>query len=388
MFIALLSLLLIQPETSFAQAGVMGRTWDGEIARVNSELKALGRKPMILSREELAFWVERYAVLDFPRQERDLVVKSIRENAVPEDMELDLDTHYSIDNRTVLKLRRVTRYSAGMTGYQFAMLEDEGVLQHGIETLLEEYREGRTSSKRIERRYSEPAWEVLPSMEVSDLAADAPKIRVTPVELDVSVLGGQFSEVERTHLKVEVFVTKENIDQVARSFQGAWHFQDVRKLVAVSLGNDKARWVELQKIFPGWVGEKIGNYPNRDYDIDVCHSFANSFFWKKQPDVKTDWKLGIQGTAYFFPINSHNIDETLARQYCLLPDGLEPAFGDVVYRAGFHTGRYVARDPQSGRMIVTSILSGGGQPYRFIWLDEEFSYQGQPLFDIWRRCVK
>ncbi len=386
MFIALLSLLLIQPEASFAQAGVKGRTWEGEIARMNSELKALGRKPMILSREELALWVENKAVLDFPRQEREAIVQSIRDNAVPEDMELNLDTHYSIDNRTVLKLQRSTSYP-GITLYSESMLEIEGVLQNGIETLLENYRQGRISSKRIERRYTEPSWEILPSMEISDLAADSHKIRVTPVQLDTAVLGGQFSRVERNHLKVEVLVTKENIDQVARSFQGAWRFADVRKLVVKSLGNEESRWVELQKIFPGWVGEKIGQYPNRDYDIDVCHSFANSFFWEKQPDVKTDWKLGIRGTMVH-RVNSHGIEVTLARQYCLLPDGLAPAFGDVVYRAGYHTGRYVARDPKSGRMIVTSILSGGGQPYRFIWLDEEFSFKGQPSFDIWRRCVK
>lgn len=54
------------------------------------------------------------------------------------------------------------------------------------------------------------------------------------------------------------------------------------------------------------------------------------------------------------------------------------------------------RDPASGRDVSFSVQSGGNAPYRFAWLDEDFSTQpfaGKPdpsvlktQVDVWRRC--
>jgi hypothetical protein len=61
-----------------------------------------------------------------------------------------------------------------------------------------------------------------------------------------------------------------------------------------------------------------------------------------------------------------------------------------------HAGRYILRDPASGRDIAFSVQSGVNAPCRFYWVDEDLS--GQPFghapdphvfstrIDVWRRC--
>ncbi len=88
--------------------------------------------------------------------------------------------------------------------------------------------------------------------------------------------------------------------------------------------------------------------------------------------------------------------QLLMNHYCLLGTDVAPAFGDYLSVPNQHAGRYVLRDPATGRDVSFSVQSGGTVPYRFAWLDEDFSgtpfaRQADPSVprtrvDVWRRC--
>lgn len=71
-------------------------------------------------------------------------------------------------------------------------------------------------------------------------------------------------------------------------------------------------------------------------------------------------------------------------------------FGDYLWVPGRHSERFLCKDPVIERYIGFSVQSGGNGPYRFYWVDEDFS--GRPFkhipekelhqkgLDIWRRC--
>ena len=75
---------------------------------------------------------------------------------------------------------------------------------------------------------------------------------------------------------------------------------------------------------------------------------------------------------------------------------MAPTFGDYLNVPNMHAGRYILRDPASGRDISFSVQSGGNAPYRFYWVDEDFSVQPfghapdpdvfRTRIDVWRRC--
>jgi uncharacterized protein YfaQ (DUF2300 family) len=88
--------------------------------------------------------------------------------------------------------------------------------------------------------------------------------------------------------------------------------------------------------------------------------------------------------------------QLLMNHYCLLGTDVAPASGDYLSVPNQHAGRYVLRDPATGRDVSFSVQSGGTVPYRFAWLDEDFSgtpfaRQADPSVprtrvDVWRRC--
>ena len=138
----------------------------------------------------------------------------------------------------------------------------------------------------------------------------------------------------------------------------------------------------LQQVLGPWVSEKAGTFPGPD-DNEVCHGPARQFFESAMRNGP--WDRSTDATM-----------KVLKDGYCLVPDGVEPRFGDYLYLVNMHSARFVLKDPDSGRWIAFSVQSGGNAPYRFWWVDEDFS--GAPFdrvpnpegvrarVDVWRRC--
>ncbi|MFN8519891.1 MAG: hypothetical protein U0667_10990 [Chloroflexota bacterium] len=182
-------------------------------------------------------------------------------------------------------------------------------------------------------------------------------------------------------LTVEVQVTPSNRADIAHALVG---FDPVSVEAGVDdllTEHPEGAWVELQELLGGWLADKVGTFP-LDGDNDVCFGPARQLY---QAELRNGG----------YDRSTEPIAKVLKDDYTLLPDDAEPRFGDVLNLVGKHAGRFIARDPASGRWIGFSVQSGGNAPYRFWWVDEDFS--GAPFdrvadsdgvrerVDVWRR---
>ena len=184
-------------------------------------------------------------------------------------------------------------------------------------------------------------------------------------------------------LRVELQVTPSNrvdvVDHLGVGFDPAGI---EARLDAILASQPEGAWVEVQDLLGSWLAEKAGTFPVEG-DNEVCHGPARQFF---QPELRNGgWDRSTEAVM-----------KVLKDGYCLVPDDVEPRFGDYLYVVGMHSGRFILKDPASGRWIGYSVQSGGNAPYRFWWVDEDFS--GAPFdrvadpdavrerVDVWRRC--
>jgi len=182
-------------------------------------------------------------------------------------------------------------------------------------------------------------------------------------------------------LTVELQVTPSNRADIAPALVGFDPAGIDARVDAVLAEHPAGAWVELQELLGGWLADKVGTFP-QDGDNDVCFGPARQFY---QAELRNGG----------YDRSTEAIAKVLTDDYTLLPDGAEPRFGDVLNLVGKHAGRFIATDPASGRWIGFSVQSGGNAPYRFWWVDEDFS--GAPFdrvadpdgvrerVDVWRR---
>jgi hypothetical protein len=184
-------------------------------------------------------------------------------------------------------------------------------------------------------------------------------------------------------LDLQIHLTSSNQDAVLSYFGVGFDPQDVAGRVRERLASSGGdTWVPLQEIFGGWFADKANTFP-RQGDNEVCHGPARQFF---QDELRNGpYDRSTEAT-----------EMVLKEDYCLVPDDVEPRFGDYLYVVGMHSGRFILKAPDSGRWISFSVQSGGNVPYRFWWVDEDFS--GHPFacvpyvnfrrdrVDVWRRC--
>ncbi len=184
-------------------------------------------------------------------------------------------------------------------------------------------------------------------------------------------------------LRVEVRVTPANRADLAGYLSVGFDPAAIASALDRVLATDPAGvWVPLQELLGGWLATKVGTFPV-DGDNEVCFGPARQFF---QPELRNgDFDRSTEAVA-----------KVLTDGYCPVPDGAEPRFGDFLNLVGQHAGRFILEDPATGRWVGFSVQSGGEAPYRFWWVDEDFS--GAPFartpdpvgvrerVDVWRRC--
>jgi len=205
------------------------------------------------------------------------------------------------------------------------------------------------------------------------------QIRITQIEVPGDCLIPGYEE--RDALKVEILATSQSADIIAAYFATGFNKQVVENNLAEKLGTQDEAWINLKDLLPNWLSEKISTFPV-DGDNEVCHGAAREFYYV---DQDSELNASTEATTLL-----------LANYYCEVAESEALTFGDYLYIPGMHSGRYVLKDPNSGRHIGFSVQSGGNAPYRFWWIDEDFSGNPfahepkQDLFnttiDVWRRC--
>ena len=217
-----------------------------------------------------------------------------------------------------------------------------------------------------------------PSLTASPTLSPSVQVRVTPIDVQGTSLS---TPTERSALDVEIRLSPDTLDAAADYFSLGFGRDPIRERLAGLLGAAPERWVDLKQILPDWVGERANTFPSGN-DTEVCYGAAREFFYPQQ-----DPRHNRSTEASNLLLHDH---------YCLLGDDVSPTFGDYLSVPNQHAGRYILKDPTSGRDIGFSVQSGGNAPYRFYWVDEDFSATPfghtpdaqvfRTRVDVWRRC--
>lgn len=217
-----------------------------------------------------------------------------------------------------------------------------------------------------------------PTSSTNVMLDPAVQVRVTPIELKGRA---KVEPAERAAVKVEVRLTADTLRRAAEYFGAGFGEETMRTRMLDLLGSSPEAWVNLADMLPNWVGDRVNTFPLGE-DTDVCYGAAREFYAPEQDD-----RHNTSTEASTLLLKGH---------YCLLGRDVAPAFGDYLSVPGQHAGRYVVRDPATGRDVSFSVQSGGNAPYRFHWLDEDFSRspfggKADPAVldtrvDVWRRC--
>jgi len=205
------------------------------------------------------------------------------------------------------------------------------------------------------------------------------QLRITQIEVPGDCLIPGYEE--RDALRIEILASNQNSTNIVSYFATGFNKQTMTNRLAEIIGTQTEVWIDLQDLFSNWLNEKVSTFPIVG-DNEVCHGAAREFYYDEQ---ESSLNASTEATTLM-----------LANYYCEVSDTQSLTFGDYLYIPGMHSGRYVLKDPNTGRHICFSVQSGGNAPYRFWWIDEDFS--GDPFghtpksdlfkstIDIWRRC--
>lgn len=214
---------------------------------------------------------------------------------------------------------------------------------------------------------------------------DFPKsipVAITEVQASGEPLAETHKNAVRDALWIQIRLSRKNLSDIANYFAVGRGYQELLGYLERRLGARSQIWIDLQDLFAGWIKTKVNAFPTQT-DHNSPYAAAREFYFEKQTPIAQP-RASSEGT----------FGGLLAQHYCMIADSVEPRFGDIVYVPGAHAGRFIMKDPVSGRGIGLSLYAGG--PYRFWWIDEDFStkpFAKSPepdlrstRIDFWRRC--
>ena len=336
---------------------------DAAIENVNEDVQSSGLEVSLLTREHFDSWFEEFAQFVPLKQDRQDMLDAVADGELPPDCYLALQdfTAYDLPSGIVFQPHNLPIVEGNNSPSYLEWLEDMLISSSGDLALTQEPFQGP-----------------LPSDIIPVLNEDI-QFRITEIDVEGSCLVPGWEE--RDALKIEVLLNSENKDDVANWFGTGFDKVIMQNTMSVLIGSHTEIWVDIEDLFPNWLKNKINTFPV-DGDNEVCHGAAREFYYIEQ---ESSLNASTEATTLM-----------LANYYCTQEISSTPVFGDYLYIPGQHSGRYILRDPNSGRDIVFSVQSGGVSAYRFWWLDEDFS--GNPFaniavdnllsttIDVWRRC--
>lgn len=339
--------------------------------RANASVVAQGMVVRALTPEEFLSWYDDQREVTFEKVDRQRWDAYLADGRLPPEVTLETVDFAATDG---VPDRIEVRYPMKEAGWIFGAT----VMQGDQLYLVDDYvQDACLPDATGYTPCTEPFKSALPSMDDTSWPATVP-LRVTEAQATGQPMAapGHFDT-----LVVEVQVTPSNRADIAPALVGFDPAGIESRVEAVLAEHPEGTWVELQDLLGGWLAEKVGTFPKGD-DNDVCFGPARQFY---QAELRNGG----------YDRSTEAIAKVLRDDYTLLADGAEPRFGDVLNLVGKHAGRFIAADPASGRWVGFSVQSGGNAPYRFWWVDEDFS--GAPFdrvadpdgvrerVDVWRR---
>jgi hypothetical protein len=305
----------------------------------------------------------------FWRSEREDLATYLRRDVLPEESEFELRGIANAMNLQLLK------YAGGSSPHGLiTLIVGQNVW---LETVHAEQAACRPGSG--DDPCQEPFSSPIPPMATVPFPAEVP-VKVTPIEV-----GGTRSTtpMSRDALRVQLLVRPDNIADIANHFSVSYSTAELTATLVQALGGRSEAWIDVQDLWTRWIGSRVNTFPEEG-DLGVCHGLAREFFYDDEV------------TSGGYTGSTEAVEALLHDHYCPVPDDVQPRFGDYLWVPGTHSGRFILRDPASGRDISFSVQSGGVSPYRLYWMDEDFSgkpFQHEPVsglrktkIDVWRRC--
>jgi len=343
-----------------------------QVDRVNEDVRANGVAVRALSPEDFVTWYQGGRRVRFARADRQRWDAYLAEGRIPPDAVIQVvdfaDTD-GIPDRIEVRFPMGDGWSFGAT-----VVEGDRLFSVDDEVAVACAAEADGYSPCVEA-FRSP----LPPVESDGWPATVP----------VRIEEGQATGValappgQPDVLRVEVQVTPENRADLARHLAVGVGPAAIESALDRVLATDQSSvWVPLQELLGGWLAVKANTFPVQG-DNEVCFGPARQFF---QPELRNGG----------YDRSTEAVMKVLTDGYCPVPDGAEPHFGDFLNLANQHAGRFILKDPATGRWVGFSVQSGGMAPYRFWWVDEDFS--GAPFartpdpdgvrerVDVWRRC--
>ncbi len=346
-----------------AISGAEGEALDDVIERVHGEIDKKGLSLRKLTKAELRGWLDDYTQFNFVPGERRRIESGLSSGVLVSPYKLEIDTED--DPRILLS------WGGGEDG------ELGGTMTVVRGDDIELYTAFARESCSVARTCRE---DYVGSIPAKGLAFPDVEVRIDEAEAPGTCASQ--SHCDGSTLRIQLRITPSNVDGLADYFGQGFERSLITSRLDAELGSAASAWVRLEKILPGWVGERAGTFP-KEGDNDVCHGPARQFF---QPTLENGGS----------DRSTEPVAILLKDFYCPVANDEEPSFGDYLYIPGRHSGRFILKDPASGRAITFSIQSGGFPAYRFWWADEDFSgspFDRKPkknfreeLTDVWRRC--
>lgn len=338
---------------------IKGTHIDDALKKLNTQIRAEKLALKELSAGDLKRWFADILPLTVVRRERDAIEQNLLVDRLPGHWSLKVvKSDGSAPDRIVL--------SGG---------ETELNVQLGNQlALYSESLKGRCTEAVCDEPFKGDALKTSPM----DFPKSVP-LAIAEVQAGGEALGRLAA---RDALWIQLRLNRKNISDLAAYFAVGRAQADLLRYFDRRLGARSEVWIDLQDIFQNWLSHKIGSLPTR---ADHLESFAvtREFYFDKQSSLDV---AGADSVELF--------EAFLSRHYCQVADGVEPRFGDVIYIPGVHAGRFILKDPVSGRGVGLSLHAKGS--YRFWWIDEDFSLKPfartperdlrQSRVDFWRRC--
>jgi hypothetical protein len=344
-----------------------------QVDQANASALSQGMVVRTLTVDDFLSWYDDLRLLDFPKPDRQRWDAYLADGRLPPEVEFDAIDFAESDG---IPDRIDVVYPMEQEGWTFGatVIQGDGLYLVDDMVAMACVPEADGYTPCVEE-FRSP----LPSMESVGWPSTVP-VRVQ----EVPATGQPMAEPGHPDtLRVELGVTPSNRADIARYLAVGFDPADLdARLDAVLAADPEGTWVELQDLLGGWLAEKADTFPVEG-DNEVCFGPARQFFASE-----------LRNGGY--DRSTEAVMKVLRDGYCPVPEDVEPRFGDFLNVVGAHAGRFILKDPGSGRWIGFSVQSGGNAPYRFWWVDEDFS--GAPFdriadpdgvrerVDVWRRC--
>ncbi len=331
------------------------------IQKVNEDIQSSKLAVSKLTKEHFNIWFAEFVQFGPLKQDRQNMLEAVSNGDLPIGCSITLQDN-SEDNLPS---------SIIFNPYNLPIIEGNNILSYlkWLENML------IASSGNLEL-IQEPFQGSLPF--VNTLSEDI-LIRITEIEVEGTCLVPGYEE--RDALKIEVLINTQNNEMISSWFGIGFNKEEMQNTIAQLLGSENEVWIDVKELLPNWLKNRINTFPVEG-DNEVCHGAAREFYYVEQ---EASLNASTEATTLM-----------LSNYYCTKTDISNLVFGDYLYVPGQHSGRYLLKDPDSGRHIVFSVQSGGIGAYRFWWMNEDFS--GNPFghkavdsllttrIDVYRRC--